>query len=78
VRSSIWGDKPREGLFETTGGKNQNLPVKSEYRRQGHLLTSPFFRSVRMGFFFFGTSSRQKYHHSGIGVTEVLLYAEGR
>ena len=27
---------------------------------------------------FLSTSSRQKYHHSGIGLTEVLLCAEGR
>jgi len=53
VRSSIWGGKRKERSSETTGGKNQNLPIKSKYRCQDYAMINPFSPIERTGFCFF-------------------------
>ena len=37
-------------------GKNQDLPVRSEYRSQHYAFINPFFQDLKSGFFFLATN----------------------
>jgi len=55
VRLSIRGGKPRGRLSETTGGENQDLPVKRQkLLPRPYVSMNPFFQSRKNGFLFYG------------------------
>jgi len=76
MRSSIRGDKPRGRLSETTGGKNQNLPVKSKYRCQGYALMNPFFQNRKNGFLPFNLDTLYANQNAKEGLNRVAKSAK--
>jgi len=54
VRSPIWGGKRKERLSETTGGKNQNLPVKRQKLLSRSRIDKPTLSGLEEWVFVYG------------------------